>query len=124
MSFPPPPQQPTPPQQPQPQPVQKNPGLFGALFDVSFRHFATPHIARIVYILVMIVIAVGALGGLISAFALMASRQPAVGFFVLVLTPLVALLQLALARMAIELFVAMTHTAEEITRLREDLTRR
>lgn len=123
MSFPPPPQQPPPPPQ-QPQPVPKTTGLFAALFDVSFRHFATPHIARIVYILVMIVIAVGALGGLISAFGLMASRQPALGFFLLVLTPLAALLYLAIARMTIELFVAMTHTAEEITRLREDLTRR
>ena len=80
MSFPPPPQQPPqpPPQQPpQPQPAPNNPGLFGALFDVSFRHFATPHIARIVYILVMIAIAVAAIGGLITAFGLMASRQPA-----------------------------------------------
>ncbi|MGV1009352.1 MAG: DUF4282 domain-containing protein [Dermatophilaceae bacterium] len=98
--------------------------MFGALFDVSFRSFATPHIARVVYILVMVLIGLGAVGGIVTAFGLMGSRQPGAGFLLLILTPLGALIYLAIARMFIELLVAVTRTADEVTHLREELGRR
>jgi hypothetical protein len=124
MTFANPPQPPPPPQQPPSAPPPPSPGLFNALFDVTFRTYATPHIARIVYILVMVVIGLGAIGGIATAFGLMGSRQPGAGFLLLILTPLGALIYLALARMAIELLVAVTRTADEVSHLRNELSRR
>jgi Domain of unknown function (DUF4282) len=99
-------------------------GLIGALFDLSFRYFATPHIVRIVYILAMVAIGLGALGSVLTAFVMMGNRQAGPGFLLLIATPIVALLYLALARMTMELYVAVTRTAEELSRIRDELGRR
>ena len=99
-------------------------GLMGALFDLSFRHFATPHIVRIVYILAMIAIGVGALVSIISAFVMMGNRQAGAGVVLLLVTPVIALLYLALARMTMEMYVAICRAAEELGRIRDGLSRR
>lgn len=99
---------------------QEAKGLFGSLFDFSFRHFATPHIVRIVYIVAALLIGIFSLGALSSAISLMANRQAFLGLLLLLATPLIALIQLALARMTMEMYVAVCRSAEELTRIRQD----
>lgn len=79
-----------------------------ALFDLSFKKFVSPTIAKIVYILVMIGIAVGYLGMVIAAF----NEDTAVGFVVLFLGLLFALLYLCVFRVMLEALIAMIMTAQ------------
>ncbi|MHC6594806.1 DUF4282 domain-containing protein [Arthrobacter sp. C152] len=85
------------------------------LFDLSFTRFVSPSIARIVYILIMIGLAVTYLFFVIAAFA---SRQPVMGFLVLlVIGPLFVLIYLALARIGLESLIAGIRTAENTAEL-------
>lgn len=89
-----------------------------ALFDLSFKKFVSPTIAKIVYILVMIGIAVGYLGMVIAAF----NEDTAVGFVVLFLGPLFALVYLCVFRVMLEALIAMIMTAQntgELLRLQQ-----
>lgn len=104
--------------------VAEGKGLMGSLFDFSFRHFATPHIVRIVYILATVMLGVGALFTIISGFAMIGSRQAAAGIVLILLTPLGFLLYLALLRMTMEMYVAVTRAADELSRIRDALSRR
>ncbi|WP_162872909.1 DUF4282 domain-containing protein [Austwickia chelonae] len=99
-------------------------GLLGSLFDLSFQHFATPHIVRIVYILLMSLVLVFTLLALLSSFVLMANKQAGLGIVILLVAPFIGLIQLAMARMTLEVYIAMCRTAEETSRLREELSRR
>ncbi|SNR76591.1 protein of unknown function [Haloechinothrix alba] len=81
----------------------------GALFDFSFSRFVAPTIAKIVYILAMIAIALGYIGAVIGAFA----ADVVFGLLTLViLGPLGALLYLVLIRIAIESLLATIYTAQ------------
>ncbi|WP_420176447.1 DUF4282 domain-containing protein [Luteococcus sp. OSA5] len=99
-------------------------GLFGSLFDFSFRHFATPKIVRITYILCTVMMALVALGMVAGAFGMMAQDEAGAGFLMLLLTPIVILFYLALIRMSMEMYVALTRLAEDVGHLREELKRR
>lgn len=99
-------------------------GLLGSLFDFSFRHFATPHIVRIVYVLVTVALGIAGIGMLITALGMMGNRQAGAGFALLILTPILMLIYLALARMTMELYIAVCRTAEEASRIRDLLERR
>lgn len=101
-------------------------GLVGSLFDFSFRHFATPHIVRIVYIIATVLLGIGLLGFVISSFAVMSQGGSSVlgGLVMLVASPLVFLLYLALLRMSMEMYVALTRMADDMGRIREELRRR
>lgn len=99
-------------------------GLIGSLFDFSFRHFATPKIVRIAYILSAVLIGLFALGMLVSAFAMINNDEGALGFLTLVATPLVALFYLAMVRMSMEMYVALTRMADDLGQLRRELRER
>lgn len=80
-----------------------------ALFDLSFTSFVAPSIAKIVYLLVMVVIAVSYLLAVVVAF------EASTGFGVVVLLivgPLFALFYLVLARVGLESLIATIRTAE------------
>lgn len=80
-----------------------------ALFDFSFTSFIAPSIAKIVYLLVMVIIAVTYL-----LFVVVSFQESAVfGLLVmLVLGPLFGLLYLVLARVGLESLIASIRTAE------------
>lgn len=81
----------------------------GALFDFSFTRFAAPAVAKIVYILLIIVIALGYVSFVVGAFA----TDPLFGVLaLLVLGPLGAALYLVLARVALESLLATIYTAQ------------
>lgn len=80
-----------------------------ALFDLSFTKFIAPSIAKIVYILIMILIAVVYIAFVVAAFL------NSVGFGILVLLvlgPLFAIVYLVLARVGLESLIATIRTAE------------
>ena len=80
-----------------------------ALFDFSFTTFVAPSIAKIVYLLVMAVIAVSYLIFVVTAF----QASTAFGVVVLlVVGPLFALFYLVLARVGLESLIATIRTAE------------
>lgn len=88
-----------------------------ALFDLSFTKFISPGIAKIVYILIMVVIALFYLIVVIASFR----ANVLLGLLVLVIVgPIVGLLYLVLARVGLESLIATIRTAEntgELVRL-------
>ena len=94
-------------------------GFFGALFDVSFTSFVTTKIIKVIYIITLVLIGLGALAFTIAAF----SQSAAGGLFVLLIAaPLGALLYVIYARVLLEIVMAifriMEHTGEQVALLR------
>ena len=79
---------------PQPDLMAQSKGLLGSLFDLSFRHYATPHIVRIVYILLMVLVGLGAIGGLVTAIGLF-RFSPLMGLLYLIATPVVSVVSVS-----------------------------
>jgi uncharacterized membrane protein len=94
-------------------------GFFEALFDVSFTSFVTTRIIKVIYIVTLVLIALGALVFVIAAFA----QSIAGGLFVLIIVaPLAGLLYVIYARVLLEIVIAifriMENTAEGASLLR------
>ncbi len=98
-------------------------GFFSALFDFSFRKYATPSIVKIVYILVTVVMVLGALVWTITGAAGVFDVDPGLGvLFLLLGVPfiLVALvLQLALFRVLLESSLALIRSAQSLQNLEQ-----
>lgn len=98
-------------------------GFFSALFDFSFRKYATPSIVKIVYILVTVVMVLGALVWTITGAAGVFDVDPGLGvLFLLLGVPfiLVALvLQLALFRVLLEASLALIRSAQSLQNLEQ-----
>lgn len=91
-------------------PTSSPKGFFGALFDLSFRHFITPMVVKVVYVLGMIGLVLVWLGFMLSAF----SQSTGAGIFVLLFGPLFVILYLCLLRMTLEFYVAIVRMSEDI----------
>ncbi|MGO1193536.1 MAG: DUF4282 domain-containing protein [Nesterenkonia sp.] len=102
-----------PPHQPAPshRPGPDTSGFFKALFDFSFKSFVTIKFAAIIYGIALLLIGIFTLIGIIFAFVTM-TEEPLVGFFMLVLTVILAPFYLILVRLTLELYVAMIRTAQ------------
>ena len=85
-------------------------GFLRALFDFSFSTFITPKVVRFVYVLATGLLVIAWLAWLAAAFALSAGY----GFLVLVIGPIVMLVYLALIRMTLEFYLAITRMSEDI----------
>jgi hypothetical protein len=112
---PPPPDQPPSYQQPAPHgagPVEKTDaaGFLRALFDFSFSTFITPKVVRFVYVLATALIAIGWLFWLVLGF----TRSAGLGLFILIVGPIIALVYLAIVRMTLEFYLAITRMSEDI----------
>ena len=98
-------------------------GFFSALFDFSFRKYATPSIVKIVYILVTVVMVLGDLVWTITGAAGVFDVDPGLGvLFLLLGVPfiLVALvLQLALFRVLLEASLALIRSAQSLQNLEQ-----
>lgn len=89
--------------------------FFGALFDFSFTKYATPSIAKVLYILYMIGIGLAVL--FFTLALLIGASDDDGGPAVLILLPLVllgALLYLALVRVGLEVGVSMIRTSQSV----------
>lgn len=86
----------------------------GALFDLSFTKFVTPTIAKIVYIVGAVLIALSYIVFVVVAF----DTSTAAGIFVLLIGgPIAALFYLSILRVALESLMAMILTAQNTAEL-------
>ena len=85
-------------------------GFFGALFDFSFKHYVTPKIAKVVYVLWTIALLFMYLILLLSVF----NNSSAAGVLVLLFGWIPFLIYLALIRMFLEFTYAVVRMSEDI----------
>jgi len=104
-------------------------GPFLEAFDFSFDRYATPAVAKVVYMVTVILCALTYVGSVIVAFAIFMLDQnlggvynhtgsPFPGFLVLVLGWIPALLIILMARLALEQALATVRTAVDARALR------
>jgi hypothetical protein len=97
--------------------------FFEALFDVDFNSFVTTRIIKVIYIVTLAMIGLGAIVIIVGAFA----QSVAAGLFVLIVAaPLGGLLYVIYARVLLEIVMAifriMENTAEGVALLRAQAT--
>ena len=90
-------------------------GLFGALFDMTFEHFATIKFAKIIYLLLLIGWAIGMLAFLVLTVIGSAGGGEK-AFTIIIVLPLVAFFTLLYMRVIMESLIVMFRIAEN-TRL-------
>ncbi len=76
-------------------------GFFGRLFDFSFQEFITPSIIKVLFIISIVVIGLGFLGGVIFGFA----ASPGAGVLFLIGGLIYSFLMLLYARVMLEIFI-------------------
>lgn len=76
-------------------------GFFEALMDTRFDHLITPSLIRFLYVVAIVVLALGALAVIIAGFA----ESAGTGIILLILAPLGALIYLIVTRLWLELIV-------------------
>lgn len=89
-------------------------GFLESLMDTRFDSLITPKLIRFLYVVSMIVLAIGTLIFIIAAFA----NEASTGILMLILAPLVALIYLIVIRLWLELIVVtfkIRDAAEEIS---------
>jgi hypothetical protein len=82
-------------------PPEFEPGFFESLMDTRFDNLITPKLIRFLYIVGMVVIAIGVLVAIIAAFA----NQAGTGVLFLILAPIGGLIYLIVLRLYLELVV-------------------
>jgi Domain of unknown function (DUF4282) len=91
-------------------------GFVASLFDFGFTSFVTPTVIRVLYVLIMIVLALVGLGSVIVAFAV----NKLFGIFTLIIAaPLSFFISLALYRIILELFMVVFRASDDIRAMRE-----
>jgi hypothetical protein len=83
-------------------------GFFGALFDLSFSDFITTRLIKILYVLAIVLCGLGALAMIIMGF----SESAGLGILLLVLSPIVFLLYVIMARVWLEIIIVVFRIAE------------
>lgn len=78
-------------------------GFFGSLFDFSFDSFVFPKIVRVLYVIIVVLISLGYLGGVVYAFQI-GSMQ---GIGAIVLGPIVLILYLTMVRASMEIAIVL-----------------
>lgn len=89
-------------------------GFFASLFDTGFASFVTPKLIKVLYTLIIVVLALVWLGFVITGF----SASAAIGLLAVVGGAIVFLLYLILARVTLELFMAVFRIADDVQGLR------
>jgi hypothetical protein len=76
-------------------------GFFEALFDTRFDSLITPKLIRLLYVIGMIVLAIGVIVAIIVGFV----NDAGTGVITLILAPIVALIYLIVVRVYLELVI-------------------
>jgi hypothetical protein len=101
---------------PQAQASLSSKGFVASLFDFGFNSFVTPKVVKVLYVLIMVVLALGGVALAVSAFA----ASTALGIFVLlIVAPLGFFVYLALWRIALEIFVVIFRIADDLRFIRD-----
>jgi hypothetical protein len=88
-------------------------GFLGSIFDLSFTEFITIRIIKFLFVLGIILAAIGTLLLIVTGF----SNGIGVGILSLVLSPLIFLVYVLLARIWCEMIIVMFRIAENTGRL-------
>jgi hypothetical protein len=83
-------------------------GSFSALFDFSFTSFVTLKLIKVLYVIIMILAAVSVVGTIIVGF----QASNTMGILALVLSPLLFIIYILLARVWMELIVVFFRIEE------------
>ncbi|HSW38495.1 MAG TPA: DUF4282 domain-containing protein [Acidobacteriota bacterium] len=90
--------------------------FFSKLFDFSFREFVTPTVVGIVYGIMVVLAMIAALGFIVTGFGI----KWYVGLLFLIVSPVVFLFLVILARLYLEIVVAMVRIAQNTTNMIKD----
>ncbi len=91
-------------------------GFLGALFDFSFTSFVTPKVVKVLYVLIVVVVGLSAVGFALSVLA----TNVGLGLIVLLIgAPLYFLVVTALYRITLEFFMVVYRMAQDIRAIRE-----
>ena len=97
-------------------PAAEPKGFLGALFDFSFTSFVTPKVVKVLYILIVVVVGLSAVGFALSVLA----TNVGLGLIVLLIgAPLYFLVVTALYRITLEFFMVIFRMAQDIRAIRE-----
>jgi hypothetical protein len=97
-------------------PAAEPKGFLGALFDFSFTSFVTPKVVKVLYILIVVVVGLSAVGFALSVLA----ANVGLGLIVLLIgAPLYFLVVTALYRITLEFFMVIFRMAQDIRAIRE-----
>ena len=97
-------------------PAAEPKGFLGALFDFSFTSFVTPKVVKVLYILIVVVVGLSAVGFALSVLA----TNVVLGLIVLLIgAPLYFLVVTALYRITLEFFIVIYRMAQDIRAIRE-----
>ena len=94
-------------------------GFFGALFDLSFSEFVTIKFIRILYIIFLMLIAIGFIFALIGGFVSMFTDSFWSGLWKIIVAPIGALISIVLTRIWLEVLAVVFRIAENTTDLVE-----
>ena len=88
--------------------------FFKKLFDTKFENFVTRDVARVLYIFMLVLLAVGLLMAEIFGLLLLASDEflELEGILLMVVSPLVAVVSLIIIRVGFESSIALVSIAE------------
>jgi hypothetical protein len=99
--------------------------FFSALFDLSFSDFITTKLVRVLYVLLLVVIALALVFGVISGLVTMFSRGGFLaGLVTIVFAPIGAVIYTILARMWMEIIIVVFRIAENTTTIAKHLQSR
>jgi len=88
-------------------------GFLGALFDLSFSEFVTVKLIKFIYVLLLVLIAIGYVVGVITGFADSAGQ----GLLMLILGVVGAFIAVIFARVYMEILIVLFRIAENSTEL-------
>jgi len=88
-------------------------GFFGALLDLSFSEFVTTKIIKFIYVLLLVLIAIGYLVGIIVGF----TRDAGSGLLMLIVGAIGALVAVIFARVYMEILIVLFRIAENTTEM-------
>ena len=92
-------------------------GFFEAIFDLSFSEFVTIKIIKFLYVLAIIASATMTIIFIVGGFA---TESVAVGVLFLLLSPVIFMLYVLMARVWLELIIVVFKIAENTSRLIEE----
>ena len=92
-------------------------GFFGALFDMSFSEFVIIKFIRILYIILLLLIAIGLVVGVIGGFVSMFTDSFGAGLWKIIAAPIGAIISVVMTRIWLEVLVVVFRIAENTTDL-------
>lgn len=101
----------------------KGPGFFASLFDISMREMITPKVIRIMYVVGMVLVVLGALGALVQAIFRVSTAGVGALRITIVAVPFAALLGIILLRIYLEIIVLLFNIYDQLKEIRGSLSR-